>query len=461
MTVVSTSKKDMPMREFPTGFKWGASTASYQIEGAVDEDGRGKSIWDTFSHTPGKIANGDTGDIACDHYHRYLEDIDLMARANMSVYRFSIAWPRVLPQGTGQVNAAGLDFYDRLIDALLDRGIEPWPCLYHWDLPQALQDRGGWENRDIADWFADYAEIAAARFRDRARHWVMFNEPQVTAHRGFAYGMYAPGFANRQKFFAATHHQNLAQGRALARLREIDPALRLGTVFNLSVPEPASASDEDRKAAQTYDLMWNRNFLDPLFKGKYPTESLPDLAGVLQDGDLAEIRHDVDFLGLNYYCRSFCKWDENHPLKVARAPAPSDRPRTCLDWEIHPPAFKQMLLRLRDEYGNPEVHITENGAAFNEPEAAETEIDDHERIAYLDGYLDAMREAIQEGANVQGYMIWSLIDNFEWSWGFGPRFGLVHMNYATLERTPKKSFHWFADVANRNALPADAKNGEK
>lgn len=444
------------MRSFPEGFRWGASTASYQIEGAVDEDGRGKSIWDVFCHTPGKVANGDSGDIACDHYHRYQEDIDLLAGANMNAYRFSIAWPRVFPEGTGSVNTAGLDFYDRLVDALLERGIEPWPCLYHWDLPQALQERGGWENRDIADWFSDYAEVVSKRLGDRARHWVMFNEPQVTAHRGFAYGMYAPGFADRRKFFAATHHQNLAQGRALERLRRIEPSWQLGTVFNLSVPTPESPSDDDRKAAATYDLMWNRNFLDPLFKGEYPAETLPDLEGILEAGDLNEIRQDVDFLGLNYYCRSFCRWDENHPLKVSRASAPPDRPRTYLDWEIYPPAFKQMLLRLRDEYGNPAVYITENGAAFEEPVSPESPIEDGDRISYLDGYLDAMREAIGEGANVKGYMVWSIIDNFEWAWGYRPRFGLVHVDYETLARTPKASYRWFADVIRRNALPPSA-----
>ena len=441
------------MTEFPDGFIWGASTASYQIEGAVNEDGRGPSIWDVFCHTPGKVANGDTGDIACDHYHRFHDDIELMARANLNAYRFSIAWPRILPEGTGAPNARGLEFYDRLVDALLEKGIAPWPCLYHWDLPQALQARGGWENRDIADWFADYAEIVAARIGDRAKNWVMLNEPQVTAHRGFAYAMYAPGFADRAKFFAATHHQNLAQGRALARLRAINPQWRLGTVFNLSVPTPESESAADREASRLYDLMWNRNFLDPLFRGHYPEESEADLRGLVKENDLACIRQQIDFLGLNYYCRSFCRWDEKHPLKVARASAPADRPRTCLDWEIYPDGLRQMLLRLRDEYGNPEVYITENGAALEEPETAGGELADDERIAFLQGYLGAMRQAIAEGANVKGYMIWSIIDNFEWAWGYRPRFGLVHVDYRSQARTPKKSYRWYADVARRNALP--------
>lgn len=444
------------MRRFPDGFLWGASTASYQIEGAVAEDGRGPSIWDVFCHTPGKVANGDTGDVACDHYHRYPEDIALMARANMSVYRFSIAWPRVFPEGTGKLNPAGLDFYDRLVDALLDKGIAPWPCLYHWDLPQALQERGGWENRDIADWFADYAEAVADRLGDRVRDWVMLNEPQVTAHRGFAYGMYAPGFADRARFFAATHHQNLAQGRALARLRATQPGARLGTVFNLSVPMPADETEADREAARRYDMMWNRNFLDPLFFGRYPEETLADLGDLLGPGDLTEIRHDVDFLGLNYYCRSFCRADAAHPLGVARAGAPAGHPRTCLDWEILPDGLRQMLCRLRDDYGNPEVYITENGAAFEEPADGGTEIGDDDRIAFLDGYLEAMGQAIAEGANVKGYMIWSLIDNLEWAWGYRPRFGLVHVDYRTQARTPKKSYNWFAEVARGNALPDPA-----
>lgn len=441
------------MRPFPVGFRWGASTSSYQIEGAVAEDGRGESMWDVFCHTPGKVANGETGDVACDHYHRYPEDIALMRGAGFDVYRFSVAWPRILPGGTGAVNPKGLEFYDRLTDALLEAGIEPWPCLYHWDLPQALQERGGWENRDIADWFADYAAIVAERLGDRARHWIMLNEPQVTAHRGFAYAMYAPGFADRGKFFAATHHQNLAQGRALARLRGINPGWRLGTVFNLSVPVPATDDPRDSEAVALYDAMWNRNFLDPLLRGAYPEACLPDLRPLVRAGDLAAIRQPVDFLGLNYYCRSFCRWDDAHPLKVARAPAPPERPRTCLDWEILPEGLGQMLARLRDEYGNPEVYITENGAAFHEPETGGPVADDN-RIAFLDGYLDAARLAIENGSKLRGYMVWSIIDNFEWAWGFAPRFGLVHVDYDTLKRTPKKSYDWFATVVRQNALPA-------
>ncbi len=438
---------------FPEGFLWGASTASYQIEGAVNEDGRGLSIWDVFSHTPGKVANGETGDIACDHYHRYREDIALMRDANLAVYRFSVAWPRIYPRGSGRVNAKGLEFYDRLVDALLEVGIEPWPCLYHWDLPQALQERGGWENRDIAPWFADYAETVAGRLGDRASHWIMLNEPQVTAHRGFAYGMYAPGFADRKKFFAATHHQNLAQGDALARLRDVNPALRLGTVFNLSVPVPATDAAEDLEAVRLYDAMWNRNFLDPLFRGAYPEDCAADLSGLVREGDLARIQQRIEFLGLNYYCRSFCKWDPDHPLKVARGSPPAGRPRTVVDWEIYPDGLRQMLVRLRDEYGNPEVYITENGAAYHEAPGPDGRIHDPDRIAYLDGYLRAAHQAIEEGVNLKGYMIWSIIDNFEWAWGYRPRFGLVHVDYGTLKRTPKSSYAWFAETAAANALP--------
>ena len=451
------SKHEDGVVRFPDGFRWGASTASYQIEGAVEEDGRGPSIWDVFAHTPGKVAGGDTGDVACDHYHRYREDIDLMRRANMSAYRFSIAWPRVLPEGTGRVNEQGIDFYDRLIDALLEAGIEPWPCLYHWDLPQALQERGGWENRDIARWFSDYAEAVSARLGDRVSHWVMLNEPQVTAHRGFAYGMYAPGFADRAKFFAATHHQNLAQGDAIARLRAIRPSWRLGTVFNLSIPVPARDTDKDREAARLYDAMWNRNFLDPLFRGGYPDACDSDLSPFVQDGDLDRIHQPVDFLGLNYYCRSFCRWDDAHPLKVARAAPPEGAPRTVLDWEIYPDGLRQILTRLRDEYGNPDVYIAENGAAFDEAEGLGGNVDDTERVAFLDGYLRAAAEAIEEGANLRGYMIWSIIDNFEWAFGYRPRFGLVRVDYATQRRMPKTSYRWFAEVAATNALPVAAK----
>ena len=439
---------------FPEGFRWGVSTASYQIEGAVDEDGRGASIWDTFCRTPGRIENGDTGDAACDHYHRYQEDIALMRAAHMNVYRFSIAWPRILPNGTGAVNEAGLAFYDRLIDALLEAGIEPWPCLYHWDLPQALQDRGGWENRDIASWLSDYAAIVVSRFRDRARHWVILNEPQVVAHRAHAYGMHAPGFRDRRKFFAATHHQNLAQGQTLAALRALDGNLRLGTAFNLSLPVPATQSEADVAATDLYDVMWNRNFLDPLFRGRYPERTASEIAPFLHEGDLALIQQKVDFLGINYYSRSFCAHEPEHPLTVARVSPTSGFPRNAIDWEIFPDGLRQMLCRIRDEYGNPELYITENGYCDSEEPDGSGAINDRDRVGYLDGYLHAAHHAIAEGVNLKGYMAWTLTDNFEWSFGYRPRFGLVHIDFKTQKRTPKASYSWFRDLARTNGLPS-------
>jgi beta-glucosidase len=292
----------------------------------------------------------------------------------------------------------------------------------------------------------------ARKLGDRVSRWIMLNEPQVTAHRGFAYGKYAPGFADRHKFFAVTHHQNLAQGDAVRALRAVNSEFDLGTVFNLSVPVAASDSEDDQRAAVVYDSMWNRNFLDPLFKGSYPDLGEADLRPFLQRGDMERIAQPIDFLGLNYYCRSFCKWDENHPLKVARSSPVTDLPRTCLDWEILPSGMTEMLLRLRDEYGNPTVYISENGAAFYEADV-EAAVSDVARVDFLDGYLRAAHRAVEAGVNLKGYFVWSIIDNFEWAWGYAPRFGIVHVDYDTQTRTPKQSYHWYATVAQQNALP--------
>ncbi|HYD97802.1 MAG TPA: GH1 family beta-glucosidase [Alphaproteobacteria bacterium] len=439
------------VRTFPEGFLWGASAAAYQIEGAAKEDGRGPSVWDTFSRIPGKVANGDTGDVATDHYHRYAEDVALMRDAGFKVYRGSIAWPRVLPEGTGAVNAKGLDFYDRLTDALLAAGIEFWPCLYHWDLPQALQDRGGWTNRDIAGWFADYAEVMAKRLGDRVRHWVMLNEPSVVAMFGHGFGGHAPDLTGRANFFAAIHHQNLAQGRALQVLRGMNRDFVLGTVNSVQPVRAASESEADRKAAAMWDAVWNRSTLDPLLKGGYPDQVQADIAPLLKEGDLATIAQKIDFLGLNYYSRMVQK-DDPAGLFGTNWAATSATEYTAMGWPIEPDGLYEQLLEFRDRYDNLPVYITENGAAFDD-KLVDGRVDDPQRVAFLRDHLAAVARAAAEGCNVRGYFVWSLLDNFEWAFGYAKRFGIVYVDYPTLKRIPKTSYRFLTEVAKANALP--------
>jgi beta-glucosidase len=432
--------------DFDAGFVWGASTASYQIEGAVAEDGRGPSIWDVFSHTPGRIKTGETGDVACDHYHRYAEDVDWLAKGGFRAYRFSTAWSRILPAGTGAINPKGLDFYDRLVDALIARGITPWICLYHWDLPQALQERGGWCNRDIAGWFADYARVVVARLKDRVAHWVMLNEPNVHAIFGHGVATHAPGLLGQANVAAALHHQNLAQGTAIAALRAEHPGLRLGTVLNLQPVRPASEREQDRAAAVRFDAMWNRAIVDPLFKGTYPAALERELAPLVHDGDLAIVRQRVDMLGLNYYSRMYIAHQPGQPFDAWFGPAPQHLARTAMDWPIEPQGLYEQLTELRDHYGNPAVYVTENGAAFDDVVEPDGTIADTKRIAYLHEHLAAARQAQRDGVALHGYFVWSLTDNFEWAEGAAKRFGVIRIDYATLRRTPKASLAWLGAV---------------
>ena len=434
---------------FPADFVWGASTSSYQIEGAVDADGRGKSIWDIFCHTPGKVKGGDTGDVACDHYHRWPEDVEWLQRGGFSAYRFSTAWPRILPTGTGAVEARGLDFYDRLVDGLLARGVAPWLCLYHWDLPQALQDQGGWLQRDIADKFADYAQVVAKRLGDRVRHWAMFNEANVHALFGHGIGSHAPGLTGLSNMLAAIHHQNLAQGRALQALRAEHSQLRLGTVINVQPARPSSDRAADRRAAERFDAFWNGAVLDPLFKGVYPAAIAADFAPLVASGDLATIKQPIDFFGLNYYA----------PMYVAAAPqsllgawfgaVPAGTRFTAFGWPIDPSGLTDALTRLRDRYGNPDIYVTENGACYDDPVAPDGTVHDDDRVAYLRDHLTAARRALADGVNLRGYFVWSLIDNFEWAEGYSRRFGIIHVDFKSLRRTPKTSFAFLADIARR------------
>ncbi len=443
------------MKPFPEGFLWGCSTSAYQIEGAVAEDGRGPSVWDKFSHSFGRIANGDTGDMACDHYHRFQEDVDLMAQAGMRAYRFSIAWPRVLPQGIGAVNPKGLDFYDRLTDSLLARGIEPWPCLFHWDLPQALQDKGGWLNRDSAAWFTDYALTVAARLGDRAKSWTMLNEPSVVAIFGYGLGLHAPGVTGRTNCLTAIHHQNLAQGKALAALRAVGggKGWRLGTVLSLQPSWPVGGLDANYPASKMWDALWNRSCLDPLFKGRYPEELEAEFAAIAKPGDLEAIRQPLDFLGVNYYSRMHQQPDPQGLFGTGYGSPPEGTRRTAMEWPFEPDGLAEILGELQESYGNPPVYIAENGADYVDTVGPSGRVEDGDRIAFLREHLLAARKAMDEGANVKGWLVWTLLDNFEWAEGYRRHFGLVQVDRKTMARKPKASYDWYAKVIRKNAVP--------
>jgi beta-glucosidase len=439
-----------PVR-FPPGFLWGTATSAYQVDGRGDR--RADSIWDIFCRLPGTIHDRSNGDIACDHYHRYPEDLALIARAGLKAYRFSVSWPRVLPEGTGQPDANGLDFYSRLADATLRAGIEPWVCLYHWDLPQALQDRGGWGERAIADWFADYALLMARHLGDRVHRWIMLNEPSVVAVMGHGLGEHAPGLRSRDTMFAAMHHQNLAQGKGIAALRGLGGArFQLGTVLSLQPVHPSSPSDADRIAAAMWDALWNRGFLDPLFHGSYPPQLRPDLEKLARPGDLEQIRQPIDFLGVNYYSPMFQRADPAGIVGTNWGALPPGTPKTAMGWPVDPQALFGLLVELRDRYGNPALYVTENGACFADRRGPDGHIDDPQRIAYLREHIQACRRAIAQRVDLRGYFAWTLLDNFEWAYGYTAPFGLIAVDRTTMQRAPKASYDWFAGVARSGAL---------
>lgn len=430
-----------PKLTLPADFRWGVSTAAYQIEGAAREDGRGLSIWDTHCLQKGRVANGDTGDVACDHYHRYAEDIALMRDLGIGSYRFSVSWPRVLPRGRGAVNDKGLDFYDRLIDGVLAAGIEPWLCLYHWDLPQALDDLGGWTVRDSAGWFADYATLVARRFGDRVKHFVTFNEPNVCTLFGYALGWNAPAQRDAAMFYRAAHHVNLAHGDAIRALRAHVPDARLGAVHNRQPCHGVSDTAQDQRAGRMLDAVWNRIFCDPQLLGFYPEEVVPGIEPFVQAGDMARIAQPCDFFGLNHYSPIYARHAEDG-LGFAWADPPADGPVTGVGWRIHPQAFTQTLIETHARYGLP-VYVTENGSGGSDAPDASGAVHDPGRVAYLAAYIAAMQDAIAAGADVRGYFVWSILDNFEWGSGYANRFGLVYVDYTTLARTPKDSFAWY------------------
>ncbi len=440
---------------FPQNFVWGVSTSSYQIEGGAPDDGRGRSIWDTYCATPGRVTNGDTGDIACDHYHRYEEDLDLMRDLGTQVYRFSVMWPRVLPEGTGAVNEKGLDFYDRLVDAMLARGIKAWPCLYHWDLPQALQDRGGWGNRDSVGWFTDYAELMANRLGDRVENWVTFNEPNVVAWVGHEEGRHAPGITDPRLALRVTHHLNLAHGRAVSALRAITPRAGAGFVLPLHKARPLPQfAERDAHLVDLFEDKWNGAFLDPVYHGRYPTSLVEKMAEHIQPGDLEAIHVPVDFMGVNHYFPSYIQAATGEAWPFRHAEPPKYFRRTEMNWAIDGTAFYEILMILKNRYGNPPVFVTENGGAFLDIPGAGGRVDDHDRIAYYQDYLSNLLRAAGDGADIRGYMPWSLLDNFEWAHGYAKRFGLVHVDYETQKRTPKASYNYMKQVFATNMLPA-------
>ncbi len=440
---------------FPSDFIWGAATSAYQIEGAWNEDGKGESIWDRFCHTSGKIENGDTGDVACDHYHRWREDVALMRELGLQTYRFSIAWPRLLPEGRGRVNQPGLDFYDRLVDGLLEAGIKPFVTLYHWDLPQALQDEGGWPERATAKAFVEYADLASRTLGDRVRYWITLNEPYVSAFIGYLEGRHAPGHRDLDEALAAAHHLLLAHGWAVPVICRNSPGAQVGIALNLIPFTPASSSAADRAAAWQQDGMVNRWFLDPIAARGYPADIVQHYGHPMefvQDGDLEAIAVPLDFVGLNYYTRGVVRSnaipkEENAPQSVFPNPE-----HTEMGWEVYPEGLYQMLGRLYFDYAFPAIYITENGAAYADELTPEGQVNDAPRAAYLKAHFTQAARAIAGGVPLKGYFVWSLMDNFEWAHGYSKRFGLIYVDYRTQRRILKASARWYQQVIAANAL---------
>ena len=464
---------------FPPGFLWGAATAAYQVEGAVAEGGRTPSIWDTFAHTPGRVANGDTGDVAVDHYHRFRDDVALMAELGLTSYRFSVAWPRITPHvsadALGPVNDEGLAFYATLVDTLLDAGITPAVTLYHWDLPQALEDAGGWAARATAERFGEYARVVAAALGDRVPLFLTVNEPWCSAYLGYASGVHAPGRTDPVLALAAVHHLNLAHGLAARAIREAAPSAQVGVTLNLAWVRPETGSAPDLDAARRCDGLANRLFLDPILHGRYPVDVVADTAavtgwGFVRPGDMHTIAAPLDVLGLNYYSPLPVRhWTRERPRETAdghgdtaatpwiacddvefpRRPGPT----TAMGWGIDPRGLTELLVRVAGERPDLALMVTENGAAFPDVVDADGTVHDADRVEYLRGHIAAVHAALAAGVRVTGYCVWSLLDNFEWAWGYDKRFGIVHVDHATLQRTPKDSARFYARVARDNAAP--------
>jgi beta-glucosidase len=445
---------------FPDGFLWGAATSAQQIEGGHGLDGRSESIWDRFAATPGRIADGSDARVACDHYRRWREDVGLMKWLGLNAYRFSVAWPRVVPGGRGAVNPAGLDFYDALVDGLLAAGIRPFVTLYHWDLPQVLQERGGWGARETVDAFVEYADAVTARLGDRVRDWTTHNEPWCVATLGHEHGVHAPGHRDPAEALRVGHHLLLSHGRAVEVVRRNAPGAEVGIVLMLSPAEPATDSRVDLDAARRYDGALNRWYLDPVLRGRYPEDAVADrvrrghLASpelpFVRDGDLAVIAAPLDFLGVNYYSRTVVRGDAaGEPVAVRMVP---ESELTDMGWEVHPAGLHALLLRLEREYRPRKLLVTENGAAYTDPADADGRVADARRVAYLHGHLAAAARAIAAGVPLAGYFTWSLLDNFEWGHGYAMRFGLFDVDFASQRRRARDSAHWYRRVVAANAV---------
>jgi beta-glucosidase len=451
----------MTNQTFPDGFLWGAATAAYQIEGAWDADGKGESIWDRFSHTPARIKDGSTGDVACDHYHTWRADVALMRDLGLRAYRFSIAWPRVLPQGRGAVNQRGLDFYSRLVDELLASDIVPFVTLYHWDLPQPLGDAGGWPARATAEAFAEYADVVSRRLGDRVKHWITLNEPRCFTALGYQLGIHAPGCEDRRASLAAAHHALLAHGLAVPLLRQNSAGARIGITLDVSPAIPASPSVADADAARYHDGIFNRWFLDPLYGRGYPADSVadyvadgalpPDGPTFVRPGDLRVIATPTDFLGINYYTRTVAR-NTHVPQELSLPPTVAALPCTDRGWEIYPDGLYEMLARLHYTYHPGSLYITENGASYVDRLDDQGRICDEGRRRYLHNHFLAAHRAIAAGVPLAGYFVWSLFDNFEWAEGLSDRFGIVHVDFATQRRTPKASALWLKRVIAMNSV---------
>ncbi|MFC4335520.1 GH1 family beta-glucosidase [Salininema proteolyticum] len=457
----------MTALRFPDAFRWGTATAAYQVEGAVDEDGRGPSVWDAFSAEPGRVHRGQTGAVACDHYHRWRDDVALMADLGLQTYRFSISWPRVQPDGSGPVNPKGVEFYDRLVDELLEAGIDPMPTLYHWDLPRALQDRGGWTERETVHRFAEYADTMGSVLADRVGTWWTINEPWCVAYLGHASGEHAPGHRDPAEAFTVVHHQLLAHGLAVKALRT-NGADRVSMAVNPSEVRIAddvlgSPDIEHHVARRIIDGLATRIFLDPVLKGHYPSDVIGHTMrftdwSFVRPGDLAAISEPIDMLGVNYYSPAWVKAEPGAPAMDVYPGSegiagwePADLPRTAMDWPVDATGLRDLLLRLHRDYRVP-LYVTENGTAVEEKADADGRVEDRERIDYLRSHIAAVHEAIEQGADVRGYTAWSLMDNFEWAYGYAKRFGLVRVDYRTQRRVPKASAHWFSQVVRDNGL---------
>lgn len=449
----------MKTTRFPDGFLWGTATASYQVEGAWNEDGKGESIWDRFSHTPGKVVHGDTGDIACDQYHRFAEDVAIMKQLGMRAHRFSISWPRVVPDGKGAINQKGLDYYSRLVDELLANGITPLPTLFHWDLPQALEDDGAWANREIIGHFARYAETVVNALGDRVKQWMVFNEPWVFIYGGYLYGYLAPGVRDTSHAMKASHIVNLAQAEAIRAMRATGKAEAIGHAFSMSAVYPESDSAEDRAAAERLHNWNNVWFLHPILKGEYP-QAYVDQARALErmdvrPGDMEAMRTTYDFIGINLYSRIIVRArDVERNLGVERVEGPG--PRTGNGWEIWPAALYQAIKRVDADYGRPPIYITENGCCYDTAPGPDLHVHDDARIDYYRGYIGQVARAIDEGCDVRGYLAWSLLDNFEWSMGYSHRFGIVYCDYENgQKRIIKDSGFWFRDLIANGDIQYD------